>query len=103
MVEMNLKLYTLRNRQVVEATMEEWFRDLSKPDRFVGQWTFDDVYVSTVFLGINHRWFGDGPPLVFETMVFGGPMDRHMERTSTWAEAEQTHERVCRDVTRTVT
>ena len=25
--------------------------------------------VSTVWLGLNHR-FGDGPPLIFETMVF---------------------------------
>lgn len=33
---------------------------------------FDDLgdyYVSTVFLGTNHNYFG-GPPLIFETMVF---------------------------------
>ncbi len=31
--------------------------------------------MSTVFLGIDHRFggMGDGPPLVFETMVFDGP------------------------------
>jgi hypothetical protein len=28
--------------------------------------------VSTVFLGINHRFGGGGPPIVFETMVFHG-------------------------------
>lgn len=31
------------------------------------------VWVSTVYLGFNHR-FGDGPPLIFETMVFPGAM-----------------------------
>lgn len=28
--------------------------------------------VSTVFLGLDHSWTPGGPPLVFETMVFGG-------------------------------
>jgi hypothetical protein len=31
---------------------------------------FDGTWVSTVWLGIDHRYFGDGPPLIFETMVF---------------------------------
>ena len=93
------KLYTLKDRQVVEATIEEWGRDLANPDRIVAAWTFKEKglvkgLVSTVFLGVDHR-LGDGPPLVFETMVFGGPLDRHQERCSTWAEAEAQHERVC--------
>lgn len=95
---MNLKFYVLQDRQVVEATMEEWSRFLASPDRFVGQWTFgDDIFVSTVFLGIELH-----PGQVFETMVFGGPMDGHQERTSTWLEAERTHERVCAMVTKRV-
>ena len=89
--------YTLKDRQVVPATMEEWARDLADPDRIVAQWRFADdaVLVSTVFLGIDHRWVGEGPPLVFETMVFDGPMHGHQERCSTWREAEAQHERVC--------
>jgi hypothetical protein len=31
------------------------------------------VVVSTVWLGLNHRW-GPGPPLIFETMTF--PVDK---------------------------
>lgn len=46
--------------------------------------------VSTVFLGLNHR-FGPGPPLLFETMIFGGKRDQAMWRYSTWAEAEAGH------------
>lgn len=51
------------------------------------------VCVSTVFMGIDHS-FGDGPPLIFETMVFRGPLDEHQWRYSTWGEAEAGHARV---------
>jgi hypothetical protein len=44
-----------------------------------------------VFLGIDHNFFGDGPPILFETMVFGGPMDQDQRRYSTWDEAEFGH------------
>lgn len=42
------------------------------------------------FLGIDHNW-GVGPPLLFETMVFGGWLDGEQERCSTWDEAEAQH------------
>ena len=61
-----------------------------------------DVRVSTVFLGLNHQW-GAGPPLLFETMVFGGPLDQEMERYSTWDEAEAGHREMVRRVTEAVT
>lgn len=48
------------------------------------------VDVSTVFLGLDHQ-FGEGPPLLFETMVFGGPLDEEQRRYTTWAEAEAGH------------
>ena len=50
----------------------------------------EDVEVSTVFLGLNHQ-FGDGPPLLFETLVFGGKMDGEMCRYSTWDQAVSGH------------
>jgi hypothetical protein len=54
--------------------------------------------VSTVFLGLDHR-FGEGPPLLFETMVFGfGPDDERCERCSTWEEAEAQHERIVNEL-----
>lgn len=49
--------------------------------------------VSTVFLGLDHNFFEKGPPLVFETMIFGGPHDGYQTRCSTWAEAEAMHEK----------
>lgn len=30
--------------------------------------------VSTVFLGLDHRFGRSGPPLVFESLIFGGPL-----------------------------
>ena len=50
------------------------------------------VEVSTVFLGIDHQ-FGDGPPLLFETMLFSD-YDEKEWRYSTWDEAVAGHERV---------
>jgi len=56
------------------------------------------VEVSTVFLGIDHRFWDDGPPLLFETMTFAGKNARRlhgrMRRYSTWEEAEAGHRRV---------
>ena len=51
------------------------------------------VEVSTVWLGINHQFKPDGPPLIFETMVFGGPLDSEQERYATEAEAIEGHRR----------
>lgn len=51
-----------------------------------------ETKISTVFLGLDHQW-GDGPPLLYETMIFGGPHDDWQERCSTREEALQMHER----------
>jgi hypothetical protein len=94
-----VKLYILKDRQVVPVdSIAEWGIFFMKPDRIVAQWDFDNVRVSTVFLGIEHGWSDEGQPIVFETMVFNGPMDGHQERSATWQEAEQIHERVCAEV-----
>jgi hypothetical protein len=71
-------------------SLEEWARWFETADRHVANDHFGDVHVSTVFLGIDHNW-GGPPPLVFETMIFGGPHDGHQTRSSTWEQAEQQH------------
>lgn len=53
------------------------------------------VKVSTVFLGLDHRFLEPGPPLVFETLVFGGQHDGYMTRASTWDEALEQHAAAC--------
>lgn len=66
---------------------------LSDPNRIVAKTkVYDGCEVSTVFIGLDHR-FGPGKPLVFETLVFGGPFDQDGDRYSTWVEAEAGHAR----------
>lgn len=74
-----------------------WFES-SGDERIVAR---DDlgsgVVVSTVFLGLDHAYF-DGPPILFETMIFGGNFDMEMRRYSTRAQAQDGHTRIVRDV-----
>ena len=50
----------------------------------------DGTEVSTVHLVIDHQW-GDGPPLIFESMIFGGPLDQECARYATEAQAREGH------------
>lgn len=83
-------LYILDGHKAVPADLMTWARWLEKGDRIVAKTEIAHVSVSTVFLGLNHN-FGGGPPLLFETMVFGGPLDQEMERYVTWEQAEAGH------------
>ncbi len=49
--------------------------------------------VSTVLLGLDHNFGPAGPPILFETMIFGGKHNDYQERYATLAEAEEGHER----------
>lgn len=46
--------------------------------------------VSTVWLGFDHAYLG-GPPLIFETMIFGGPLSGELWRYSSAAAAAAGH------------
>lgn len=61
--------------------------------RRVGDENIDGQRVSTVFLSLDHNW-SEGEPLLFETMIFGGPYDTYMERYSTYDQAKEGHERI---------
>lgn len=82
--------YILDGRIVVAADLMTWARWFETADRRVAADEIGEVRISTVFLGINHRW-DDGAPLVFETMIFGGEHDQYQTRASTWDEAEAQH------------
>lgn len=53
-----------------------------------------NISVSTVFLGIDHG-YGDGAPVLFETMIFGGKHHEWQQRYCTWEEAELGHQEAC--------
>ena len=67
-----------------------WF-EAARGTRQVAQTVIGKATVSTVFMALDHA-FGSGPPLLFETMVFGSERwEDEMERYATWEEAEEGH------------
>jgi len=66
----------------------KWFETADRRVAFTKMWL--GVEVSTVFLGLSHQ-YGCGPPILFETMIFGGEHNEYQERYSTWEEAEAGH------------
>lgn len=66
-----------------------WFGN--RTDRIVQQDYVGRIFISTVFLGIDHRFLGDGPPILYETMIFGGKHDQYQDRYCTRDEALAGH------------
>jgi hypothetical protein len=100
--------YILKGREVVRCddflVAARWYETHREERRVAESWPEyggQRFHVSTVFLGTDHRYFGAGTPLVFETMTFAdatGWSDLACERTSTWEEAEAAHARAVADV-----
>jgi hypothetical protein len=55
-----------------------------------------DVLVSTVFLGLDHNFSAHGKPVLWETMILGGPLDQYQQRYSSAAAAHAGHREACR-------
>ena len=86
--------YILVDRTPVpEPDIVKWAKWYGTADRHVGEDFVGPIRVSTVFLGLNHR-FGPGRPLLFETMLFADDDygDLACRRYSTWADAERGHQ-----------
>ncbi|KKM17325.1 hypothetical protein LCGC14_1676840, partial [marine sediment metagenome] len=69
--------YTLdKNKNVVKTSFEDFMLSggmgSSDKRRVVETFVDDNIKVSTVFLAINHNYIYLDPPLIFETMIFGG-------------------------------
>jgi hypothetical protein len=60
------------------------------------------VKVSTVFMGLDHRFGDEGPPVLWESMIFGGVLDGTQERYTSRAAAIAGHQRLCERVTATI-
>jgi hypothetical protein len=91
--------YILDGHEAVEEPdLYKWGEWLETNDRHVRDTFRDDVRVSTVFLGLDMNIFSEGPPLLFETMVFVNGVAVDQERYSTWAEAEEGHEKAVAEI-----
>src|SRR5215831_12976163 len=71
----------------------EWGRWMADADRHVAKDYVGPIWVSTVFLGLDHS-FLVGMPILFETMIFTDRMEMEelaIRRYATWEQAEQGH------------
>ena len=75
--------------------VNEWKLWFSTTDRKIAEDRHNEISVSTVFLGLDHNYGGKGPPLLFETMIFGGPHDGACSRTGTRTDALRQHRATC--------
>ena len=103
--------YILKGKKVVEChDLLEWGKWFGTANRIVKQDNLKNgLFVSTVFLGLNHNFLSKGKPILFETMVFtpkrkrkifgrkmkmmiGDELDQN--RYHTWAESERGHKKM---------
>jgi hypothetical protein len=77
----------------VRSTIDDCSKWLQEnPERkAVKQEHVGDIYVSTVFLGLDHSW-DEGKPVLWETMIFGGEHDQYMDRYSSVEDALEGHQ-----------
>lgn len=96
-------LYVLdtKGRPVLEDDVLKWaaWFETANTSRFVGETHIKNSRVSTVFLGIDNNFFSHGPPILWETMVFGGKLDQEQTRCSGSREqAEAMHAQMVKKV-----
>ena len=89
------KKYILdKNHNLVETDLITWAKFFRSFERIVKQENLSSgVEISTVFLGLDHNW-GEGDPLLFETMIFGGDRNGKRWLWHTWEEAEKEHKKI---------
>ena len=108
--------YILEGHKAVECddlmVWAKWFetadRTVARTNIGIPYWKFwlgkllrkkwEPITISTVFIGLDHQFGDEGPPLLFETMVFGGKHDEDLERYFTWQEAEEGHKRFVKKI-----
>lgn len=85
-------LYTLddQGEPVACESMLEWSAWFATADRQVALDTVGDMRISTVFMGMDHA-FNGGPPMLWETLIMGGPLDGEGRRYSSRLAAMRGH------------
>jgi hypothetical protein len=82
----------LRDKIVVPVSdAMEWALQFEYEDRRVAETTIGPIWISTIFLGLDHSFGKNELPLVFETLIFRGGEGQEMWRCASWQEAEAQH------------
>lgn len=84
--------YDMDGRRISRAAAMRLYEGDFNATRRVAEDYIGEVHISTVLLVIDHS-FGDGPPLIFETMIFRGEHDEYQERYATREQALDGHAR----------
>ena len=73
------------NKPILEPDLVKWGKWFENHEnRIVKQEDVNGCHVSTVFLGLDHSWDESGPPILWETMIFGGKHDEYQQRYNTY-------------------
>jgi len=96
-----MELYIWKDGKAVPVKdVLEWARAYENRERTVASTRLDSGSISTVFLGMNHRYDYDAevrkPPILWETMVFGGEHDQDTWRYDSFEAAKAGHEKAVR-------
>lgn len=92
----DISLYILDDdNEVTEYTGKDkfmfWANWMEKTQRRIAHDEFDDVEVSTMFLGIDQWTCLDAPPKPFETKVWKAGVWIDVTRSETWDKALEAH------------
>lgn len=80
---------------------KEWAKWYKKHSQQIDACVVGNYSITTVFIGIDHNFFGKGPPLLFETMVFEckrAAINNFTRRYSTWDEAQAGHDEIVKEL-----
>jgi hypothetical protein len=81
------------HKPVLERDLLRWAEWMGTADRRVKLTEHELFVVTTVFLGLDHRFYGNGPPLVFETIALVNRSRRSAAGGyASWEDAELGHE-----------
>jgi len=82
-----IKLYILDGKNPILCDDIDAYGDwMWNNNTRISRETVGESEISTIFLGLDHSFNGK-IPILFETMVFDGPLDGEMIRYATWDEA----------------
>lgn len=82
-----------KNKKPLRCSLERFCELIASENRVTKLTRLDSVDVSTVFLGINHRFVGVGKPILWETMVFSdsNKFNGYMIRATSHKQALKNH------------
>jgi hypothetical protein len=88
--------YYLDGKRIIKAAnLDVWLANIDMTQ--VGLYNSGVSLVSTIFTGIdtNQSVLKPENPMLFETLIIGGPRDGERTLSDTWENAEITHKKVC--------